>query len=203
MRIVLIGLLLLTVGCTPTSGPAVTGPDGAVLPQGEPKVTHLDRSAFRPGEKVTLFGQGFDPTPANNRVEFVGAEAVPSLSNQQSMLVTVPMEARSGALRVLVRGLSIGLLSYEVDPPEIATISHAATSAGNQLTLRGRHFAPVLNENRISFNGTEVLPLAGGNGVLLVPVQGTSGPLTVRTGAGTSAPIEFVVIPQLGGNFNP
>ncbi|HEY9854500.1 MAG TPA: hypothetical protein V6D05_02095, partial [Stenomitos sp.] len=62
---------------------------------------------------------------------------------------------------------------------------------------------PVLSDNRISFNGTEALPLAGGNGMLVVAVQGSSGPLTIRTGAGTSAPLTFTVVPQLGGSFNP
>lgn len=197
-------LTLLVVGCMPAPGPAqLTGPDGAAVQQAEGRVAALDRSAFKPGERLTIFGQGFDPSPAGNRVEFVGGEATPELATAESMRVAVPLGIRSGALRVLVRGNTAGVLSYVVDPPEVATLSHGAASLGHQITLRGRHFAPVLGENRVAFNGTEVLPLAGGNGVLVVVVQGSSGPLTVRTGAGSSDPLPFVVIPQLGGSFNP
>lgn len=204
MRAAIPVVILLMTGCTPPTGQAAVPGSGS--DPAEPSVLELqrlDRAAFKPGERLTLYGSGFDREADRNRVIFTGAEATAELSTAESLVVRVPAEARSGNLHVALGEQASRDVAYVVDAPEVATLSVSATSAGGSLVIHGRHFSPVLAENRVSFNGTFVMPLSGGTGWLLVAVGGSTGPLTVHTGAGASAPIAFLVIPPLGGGFNP
>lgn len=202
MRAALPLLIAMLAGCT-SSTPLTSASGNGAAATGALELLRLDRAAFKPGERLTLFGAGFDRTADRNRVVFTGGEAPAELATPESLVVRVPAEARSGTLHVTHASQASRELPYVTEAPEVATLSVPATSAGASLLIQGNHFSPVLSENKVSFNGTFVTPIAGGHDRLVVVVAGSTGPLTVQTGAGASSPIDFVVIPQLGGNFNP
>jgi hypothetical protein len=168
-----------------------------------PEVSRLSQAAFLPGDRLTLHGAGFHPLKASNLICFEGATTSAETSAPDHVEVVVPSGVRSGALWISTPLGRSGVTPYVVDPPQVASISLSAALPGRTLTLTGRNFSPVLEENRVLFNGVAAAPIAGGGGVLEVQVTGSSGPLTVRTGAGTSSSLAFVVIPPLGGSFNP
>ncbi|HEY9898908.1 MAG TPA: IPT/TIG domain-containing protein [Pantanalinema sp.] len=211
MRLARLAMVMLAlvgaVGCVPNGAPGTSGetPPGDATggEVGAPVLLRLSRSAFLPNERITLYGQNFASDPAQNQINFEGASASAEIATTENLVVRVPAGVRSGALQVAVRGQRTGVMSYVVDPPEVATISASAAMPGKSLTIVGRRFSPVLSENLVSFNGTLVSPVSGGNGILRVMVEGTSGPLTVRTDAGSSDPLDFVVIPSLDGSFDP
>ena len=55
-----------------------------------------------PGATVTIQGQGFSATPANNTVKFSGVAATVSSSTATTLTVTVPTSATTGAISVTV-----------------------------------------------------------------------------------------------------
>ena len=57
-----------------------------------------------PGTTVTLQGQGFSSTPANNTVKFNGVPAVVVSSTASTLIVTVPNSASTGAISVTTGG---------------------------------------------------------------------------------------------------
>lgn len=201
----LCALALLGCPALGTSGaPGAGAPQASFAePTAPPEVSRLGSAAFLPGARLALHGAGFHPRPAANVVHFEGASASAELSMPDRLEVTVPSGIRSGALWVATPLGRSGVTPYVAEPPQVASISVSAALPGGTVTISGRHFSPVLEENEVRFNGVPFTPLSGAGGVLLVRVGGASGPLTVRTGAGTSAPLDFVVIPPLGGSFNP
>ena len=196
-------LSLTLVGCPLSGGVAGSGASPVAEPSEPPTLDGLSSSAFLPGDRITLHGHAFHPSAAQNEIRFEGATASAETVTLEAVVVKVPAGVRSGALRVATPLGASGVAPYVVDPPEVASISATTSFPGRQVTLWGRHFSPVVSENRVSFNGALATPISGGSGMLLVQTTGTSGPLTVQTGAGTSAPLDFVVVPPLGGSFNP
>ncbi|MBO9542342.1 hypothetical protein J7643_17260 [bacterium] len=196
---------LTLLGCPSlgTSGPSGDGAKAFDEPTTPPEVTGLSQAAFLPGDRLTLLGAGFHPLKAENQVHFEGASASAEVTAPDRLEVVVPTGVRSGALWVSTPLGRSGVAPYVVDPPQVASVSLDAALPGKNVTLTGRYFSPVLAENQVLFNGVAVKPVAGSGGMLVVQVAGTTGPLTVRTGAGSSAPLSFVVIPPLGGSFNP
>ncbi|MNY00024.1 IPT/TIG domain protein [compost metagenome] len=196
-------LSLMLVGCPLSGGGPSAGGVPLVEPSEPPTLESLSSSAFLPGDRITLNGHAFHPLASLNEVFFEGASASAEAASPEALVVRVPAGVRSGALRVATPLGMSGVAPYVVDPPEIASISVTAAYPGKPVTLWGRHFSPVVSENQVSFNGVRVTPISGGGGMLVVVATGSPGPLTVRTGAGSSAALEFVVIPPLGGSFQP
>jgi hypothetical protein len=68
-------------------------------------ITGFDPATGAVGAAVTIYGTGFDPTPANNTVKFNGTTATVSASAAGSISTTVPSGATTGRITVTVGGV--------------------------------------------------------------------------------------------------
>jgi len=99
----ILGLALamqLIVGC---------GKDEPVIEENNnlPEITSVDPESAQEGDKITIYGKNFSPTPSDNLVVFSGGVSVPvSIKNvtQNAIIVLVPEGAQSGTISVTVNG---------------------------------------------------------------------------------------------------
>lgn len=86
-----------TVAVTNTTGAGTSNPFNLNLP---PVVTGLSMPIAFVGDTVTISGFGFDPTPANNTVQFNGVSASVTAATPTSLTVTVPVGTTTGYVTV-------------------------------------------------------------------------------------------------------
>lgn len=94
------------------------------------------------GTTVTIQGQGFDPTPANDIVRFNGAVAAVTLATANQLVTTVPAGAKTGPLSVTVGGVTAQGDVFTVLPRLVSlavTPANPSISAGRtvQFTATG------------------------------------------------------------------
>lgn len=115
-----------------------------------------------PGQTVTIQGQGFDPIPANDIVQFNGTTAPVLSASPTTLTVTVPAAATTGPISVIVsRQTATSTTSFTVLPvPVITSLNRksallgatfpnakfpALTVTGSNLTDSTFSFAPAAN----------------------------------------------------------
>lgn len=76
------------------------------------------------GTSVTIQGYGFDPTPANNTVQFNGTAATVTSASATTLLVTVPAGATTGPVTVTTsQGTAVSSQAFTFTPPTITALS--------------------------------------------------------------------------------
>jgi len=100
--------------------------------------------------------------------------------------------------------LLLGCSESETDdptPPEpeptITSISPTSGSVGDEVTITGTNFSSTLNENTVTFNGTEtpVETASSTQLVVKVPQNATTGPVAVTVNGKTVRGPDFTVVP--------
>lgn len=86
------------------------------------------------GTTVTIQGQGFSPTPANNVVTFNGAAAAVTSATATSLVVTVPPGATTGPVAVTVSSNTATSSGNFTVLPLITAINPALALAGSSIT---------------------------------------------------------------------
>ncbi|MDR3713075.1 MAG: IPT/TIG domain-containing protein [Puia sp.] len=71
------------------------------------KITGLSDTASFPGWLLTINGQNFDTTAANNIVKINGAQAMVHTATANQLVVTVPPNASSGTVTVTTKGTTL------------------------------------------------------------------------------------------------
>jgi hypothetical protein len=113
----------------------------------EPVIYQVAPTRAAVGQLVRIYGDGFDPIPANNLVRFGAGAGGPALlvtltSSGAIMEVTIPPGAVSGQLTVINSGGSA--TSSEsvsiVPPPRIVGVSPSSTIPGASVTVSGTGF---------------------------------------------------------------
>jgi uncharacterized protein (TIGR02145 family) len=97
-----------------------------------PSIYYIDAPSGAHGDEVTISGEGFDPNPVNNLVNFAGVSATVTGATLNSLTVKVPMTALSGNVNVSVKGgtTATGFFFYVI--PEVLDLpSNWATSSTN------------------------------------------------------------------------
>lgn len=151
---------------------------------------------------VRIVGLGFGTTPAQHTVTFNGVSAVVSSASPTQLTVTVPSGATTGHIAVVSpNGQAISAAPFVVgagNTPQIINFSPQIGKAGGQITLTGSGYSTTPASNRTRFNVTtaQVLNASPTTLTTVVPLGGTSGPITLVTSFGTAVtPGDFFVPP--------
>ncbi|RDZ29495.1 IPT/TIG domain-containing protein [Lysobacter silvisoli] len=159
------------------------------------------------GLPITIQGQGFSATPAQNTVAFNGTAATVTSASATELVALVPLGATTGPLTVTVgTQTATGPADFVVDenalPPAITAVAPLVAAAGASVTVDGQRLYPMPDQTRVLLNGRYALPSAIGNTQLTFPVPpGTgSGRVTVLTPYGRAVSDEIVVVPPNGVN---
>ena len=180
------------------------GPVSAPLLAGQ-----LGIFAFTPthgfsGMQVTLQGQGFSSTAANDSVSFNGTPATVVSASTNQLVVSVPSGATTGPISVTVNGqTAISATSFVIGdtvvPPTITQVSPLVVAAGATVTVTGTHLDPVASDTTVLMGNVDMLSVSSLTDNQLqytVPSNAASGHVTVNTpyGSATSA-VPVAVLP--------
>lgn len=154
------------------------------------------------GTVVTIWGNGFSTTPANNTVTFNGTGATVSAATARKLTVTVPSGATTGLIGVTVGGSSTQSASnFTVTTgggaPTITGFSPGASAAGTSITISGTNFETTPSKNVLNFNLTSASATASTATSITatVPAYAASGKIRVQTPYGIATSTNDFLIP--------
>ena len=154
------------------------------------------------GTQVTIDGQGFSSTPANNAVSFNGTPASVLSASATQLVVTVPSGATSGPIGVTVGGQTVSSATpFVMDdtgaPPSITQVSPLIVAMGGTIMVAGTHLDPVPGDTAVQMGDMDVLSLPAVSDTLLQYAAITSGYVTVETPYGeATSPAPVIVLPS-------
>ncbi|MBS1559942.1 MAG: IPT/TIG domain-containing protein, partial [Bacteroidetes bacterium] len=101
-----------------------------------PTISNFTPSSGAYGTPVTINGTGFDGTPpANNNVKFGSISATVTVSTPTSLIVTVPVGAKSNTISVAVGGQTATSATPFIVPLSFSNFTYPAASAGTALNI--------------------------------------------------------------------
>lgn len=143
-------------------------------------------SSFSPssgtvGTTVTITGDDFDPTAANNSVTFNGTAATVSSSTRTQIVTTVPSGATTGPISVTVNGKKTTFSTDFTVIPSISSFSPLSGTSNTTVTITGDGFSTTKSENIVKFNGTTAVVTSSSSTSITtsVPSGASSGQITV------------------------
>ena len=123
-------------------------------------------SSFTPemgvvGATVTIRGRAFSATATDNTVVFLGAEgdnadnaaATVSAATASSLTVTVPPDAKTGKISVMVGTTADTSDASFTVPPVVSSFTPEMGVVGTRVTITGAGFSTSLGENIVTFLG--------------------------------------------------
>ncbi len=132
------------------------------------------------GETVTLYGQGFSPTPGANTVQFNGLQATVSTATATTLTVTVPTSATTGPITVEVGTATVSTtpMNFTIVPlPVISSISRKSALFNTSFSGVGVTGSRLTGAT-LSFNTAAVIPA-----VVAINSSGTSGTMSLTVGS--------------------
>lgn len=162
-----------------------------------PSVTGFNPSSGGVGTNVTINGDNFSTTPANNIVRFNGVSAtIVGTPATTTIVAAVPAGATTGRISVEVAGLTgTSAVDFTVTgspAPTISGLNPSSGSVGTNVTITGTNFSTTAANNIVKFNGV-VATIVGTptttSIVAAVPAGATTGKVSVEVGGltGTSS----------------
>jgi ELWxxDGT repeat protein len=165
-------------------------------------------TAFTPvsgqvGTSVTIIGENFSAIPAENVVKFNGTTAVVTASSDITITTSVPAGAASGPISVSIgdqtamSSESFTVTDPAVPGPVIAGFDPTSGQVGTSVTITGENFHANAANNIVKFNGSTATVLANTANSLVVevPVDATTGSVTVTVGDQTATGVNNFVVP--------
>ncbi|UVT15742.1 MAG: IPT/TIG domain-containing protein [Nitrospira sp.] len=154
------------------------------------------------GTPVTIYGTGFNATPASNTVKFNGTTATVLTASTTVLTANVPGGATTGPISVTVgANTATSATSFTVGTGGVPTLSSFSPAVGNYgatVTLTGTNYETTPINNRVAFTAAMGAVATASSTSLTVPVPSTAqtGPISISTiyGKATSAQ-EFYVAP--------
>lgn len=107
---------------------------------------------------VTITGENFGSTPADNIVTFSGFPATVTAASPTQLTVLVPIGLYYASSLISVQSKTTDNLSatfstpFILDKPEISSFTPAEAKPGSQITITGKNFYPT-GANTVSFGG--------------------------------------------------
>ena len=203
------GPITVTVnGQTGTSSTHFTVP-GTPPPSPSPIVSGFVPNMGAVGTNVTITGQHFSDTPAENTVTFGGGTvATPSVATTTSLTVQVPQNAVTGPITVTVSGqtgTSQSNFTVPGTPPPSPIVSGFVPNmgaVGTNVTITGQHFSDTPTENMVAFNNVaaaEPTNVSTTSLTVQVPSGATTGPITVTVNRQTGTSSTHFTVPGTDG----
>lgn len=196
-----------TVPAGTTSGSLYVGEQGGVFSKPfaysvytTPSITSLSVASGAVGTPVTITGTNFGSTQGTSAVLFDGTVAAPTSWSATTIAVTVPANAGTGPVVVVVDGLpSNGITFTDTSAPIITSISPTSGKAGTQVTINGSLFGTPQGTSTVAFNGQVATPTSWATGKIVVPAPSsvTTGNVVVTVNGIPSNGIQFVAAPTI------
>ena len=174
------------------------------VPAGQLSLFSFTPNHGSPGQVVTIAGQGFSATAANNMVTFHGVAATVTEATATTLEAVVPATATTGPIAVSADNQTATSIDpFVVDstglPPVIASFSPTTAHAGTAITLNGQHLYPVAGKTHVTANDQAVMPtmITDAEVIFPVPPSAGSGAISVETpyGLATSG-TDLIVAPS-------
>lgn len=183
------------------SNPAGSAKAQATVLAGEFRVTRFQPAQGVAGEKVTIFGSGFEDIRS---VAFNGELASFKVRSATEIEATVPEDAATGSLTVSKKTDGRSAPEHFVIPPQpdIQFLKPTRGSCGTSLALEGENFIGVQS---VTMGGQETSFEVKGQSkiVLTVPDNVNNGDIVVKTaknGIGRSlVPFQVILEPEITG----
>ena len=155
------------------------------------------------GTGVTIYGTGFSTTANQNSVTFNGVAATVTSATATRIVTTVPAGATTGPIALTAPGgnasSSVSFVVGETGAPTITNFTPTIGSAGTSVTITGTNYETAPQNNKTKFNATYSSITAATATTIntSVPVNSTSGHISVSTPAGTAvSSADFFVPPS-------
>lgn len=160
---------------------------------GSLSILSFNPTSAAPGATVTIVGSGYNATPGNNTVKFNGVAATVTAATANTLTVTVPVTATTGAISVTVGGTSVTsgtnftVLAVptitSVTPPYLLSGQTGLTIVVNGVNLTGSTFsvqpatvpASVTITNAVITANSATLTVNTGNSAASAVVVATNG----------------------------
>ncbi len=172
------------------NGQKTVGPVFTVVPP--PAVATITPSSGLPGAQVTITGKNFSSISSNNKVDFNGVPAAISTATATKLVVTVPQNAKSGAVNIWVNGQAGQGPAFTVQQLNIASINPDNGLAGTSVTINGNGFGTTSGSTQVYFNGlpAAVTSTSANQLVVTAPANVSTGAISVQVnGAVATGPV--------------
>jgi len=177
----------------------------SAVPAGQLKLFAFTPTHGAAGTSVTLYGQGFSSTAAENAVTFGGVATAVHSATANQLVVNVPDGAATGLIGVTVNGQSTSSdVPFVVDdtglPPTISQISPSVAAVGDIVTISGAHLYPRPGDTsvRLGGRGAEIRTPTNNQLTISIPSTVSSGHITVQTPYGFAESVDTVLVPPTG-----
>ncbi len=151
-----------------------------------------------PNQQVRLYGQGFDPNPASNKVTLNGKSLKVLQASGTSLLVQIPEGASSGKFHVAAgnsgKGESSGTFTYAapVQRPPAATfaisgIKPTSGPAGTYVTITGSGFSQTGMRAFVGRAPAGMRVYSPTQAMIAIPNNATTGPVLLTLANGQQA----------------
>lgn len=127
----------------------------------KPLLTSAAPTSGSTGDVITLTGTGFDPTPANNTINFFGSNLTPTTASTTSLSFAIfERPAGSSAFIITTGGVASdinGSVAVGINPKITALTTaeevggKAVLIRGQALTITGSNFHPTASNNLVHF----------------------------------------------------
>ena len=188
------------------------------LASGQLAVFAFTPSHGEAGTEVTIQGQGFSTTLANDAVKFNGTTATVLSATATQIVTEVPAGATTGPISVTVSSATAqSTTSFVVDntgeAPTITSVSPTLVASGSSVTVIGTNLDPVPGQTNVVISGIEstltsitntqlqITPISSGNVVVQTPYgQATSSnPIVVLPPGFTTSQVTSVQTAVVNG----
>ncbi|MBC9911865.1 IPT/TIG domain-containing protein [Chitinophaga varians] len=169
------GPLTVTINGQKTVGPVFT-----VIP---PPVLATVAPLSGPGGKdVTITGANFSVEADENNVTFNGVSGIVKQASDRELVVTIPVGAGTGNMKVWVNGQETGGPQFREQNLGVASLAPDNGLAGTAVTVTGIGFSTNPADNIVTFNGVPATVLSATATTLEVtaPVAVTTGTVNVK-----------------------
>jgi hypothetical protein len=182
-----------------TSGVTVTSSSSFTV-LSTPSITSFSPASGAVGATVTITGNNFSTTAANNLITFNGVAAVVTSSTVNTITTVVPPGASTGPISLALNGIVVNSgTNFTVLPsPSITGFSPSSGAVSATVTISGANFSTTPANNVVRFNGTLAVVTASTATSITttVPAGASTGTVSVTTsGVTVNSATSFTVLP--------
>lgn len=172
-------LLVIQVPAGATSGPVkviVNGKEASGQSFRFQAVAAIKPLTGGKGTRVRISGSGFEAVVTGNYVDFNGKAALVEEAAEDHLIVVAPDGVATGPVSVTVLNQKIvGPVFTVVAAPVISNVTPLSGPAGTAMTISGRTFSTILDENKVSINGVNVPIISATDTEITLNIPGGTG----------------------------
>ena len=179
----------------------------AAIPTGQLAIFGMTPDHGPIGTTVTITGQGFSTTAANDSITFNGTAATAVSATANTLVATVPVGATTGPIAVTVgTNTAISVEPFVIDanglPPTITSVTPSIVDSGTTVTIAGQYLDPVPGQTNVTLDGQAIATKSVTNTAIsfVLPSSAGSGRVTVQTPFGVAASTTDLIVGTFWAN---